>query len=332
MKQIRKPRAVLISDIHFTPSTLELATKALIQAQDKATELQVPLLICGDTLDGKAVIRGECANRLIDLLGARQDPHTILLVGNHDLINEKSKEHSLNFLKPYCGVIEEPVEYLGMHFIPYQSDSEMLKVHLDTIPTGSTIIAHQGLQTAFMGHYVQDKTSISPEAFKRFRTISGHYHRHQEIKCGETGLFTYIGTPYTTTFAEAHDGPKGFQILFEDGHLELVPTNLRKHIIIEKTIEDLYSGLPDLTPEDIIWLKIAGRRSELEKLKKSEIGLLLLGHSSFKLDLIYTDIPELEVEIEQLTDDVILDILIDSLDESEGQKTYLKNLWRGLIA
>ncbi len=337
---LKQPSAVLISDTHYTVSSLPLARSSTEQALRKAEQLGVPLIDCGDILDSKAIIRAECANALIEIFSKAKVP-VYLLVGNHTLLNEKSSEHSLHFLKPYCQVIQSYVNdmQLDLHFIPYQSDAQELIKILEGIPTGSTIIAHQGVQTAFMGHYIQDKSSLPPEAFKRFRTISGHYHRHQDIICSEYPLFsalhaskfTYIGTPYTTSFAEAQDGPKGFQILFDDGSLELVPTKLRRHVISECTWDELNQLNPDASKDDLLWLKVKGPYSELQKLKKKDIGLRLLGHSNFKLDLIYTDTPQLELKSEALTNEELFDSIIDNLGESYEQKNKLKNLWREIV-
>jgi len=121
-----KPAAVLISDIHFSLPNLELASAALLRAQFKAALLKVPLVIAGDLMDTKANMRAEVVNKLIQLFSVKDNPDTIILVGNHDLINEKGKSHSLNFLKPYTTVIDRPVtgELLNLEvmLIPYISD------------------------------------------------------------------------------------------------------------------------------------------------------------------------------------------------------------------
>jgi hypothetical protein len=57
-----KPVAVLISDVHFNLSTLELASSAMKMAQNRAVELNVPLVVAGDLTDHKAIIRGEVAD------------------------------------------------------------------------------------------------------------------------------------------------------------------------------------------------------------------------------------------------------------------------------
>ncbi len=349
-----KPRAVLISDIHFTPATLELASKALIQAKDTAYRLKVPLIIAGDTLDTKALMRAEVVNRLIEILSDQSYSESIyVLVGNHDLLNEKGKAHSLEFLKPHCRVVQSVVQDVssGLWMIPYHNDSAELKGVLNDIPASSTLIMHQGVLGAAMGHYVQDKTSLSPEAFANFRVISGHYHKSQDITCGpmhgaSIGLFSYIGTPYTISFAEANDGSKGFKILYHNGHLEHVDTDLRRHMIFNRTTSELSSMMsrPDpflqklvnkadrLTLEDLIWVKVTGPYSELKKLNKTVIGNHLLGHNNFKLDLIPTDSAPLEPKREDVTPDTILDTLIDNTTEDSETKEYLKELWREVLA
>lgn len=335
-----KPVAVLISDIHFTVQTLEIATESLLMAINKAMELKVSLVIAGDLLDSKAIIRAECLNRLIDIFNERgEDLRGIyVLPGNHDKVNEKSLDHSLSFL-PTCFLIDHPRKadwgsYIG-YMLPYFNDSADLLNALKTIPLGSRIIMHQGVQTAHMGHYVQDKTSLPPEAFADYRVISGHYHRRQDIKCGRprknaVGLFSYIGNPYTLSFGEANDGPKGFQILKDDGLLEFVPTNLRKHVIIERDISSLDTPIEGVNPEDLVWFKLTGTKSQLAKIKKKDISQLL-NRDNFKLDLIATESEKVLTSRVNKNNHELLDDLIEKLDDSTEHKNYLKQLWREIL-
>jgi DNA repair exonuclease SbcCD nuclease subunit len=338
MSQSSSPIAVLISDIHFRPDTLELATYSLNTAIRKAEELEVPLIIAGDLTDTKAIIRGEVANRLIEIFrDTINDLRILILVGNHDLINEKGNANTLNFLSPYADIVASPVYYwdIDAHLIPYYSDSKALQEHLSIIPAGCTIIMHQGVQTAYMGHYVQDKTSLPKEVFSDFRVISGHYHRAQDIKCGRprkgaVGLFSYIGNPYTLSFAEANDGPKGFQVLYDDGIMEQIPLNLRKHVIVEATTDN-WQELSVQDTNDLVWVKIAGVKSELADISKQDVAKVL-GIDNFKLDLIPTEDAATEnLNTEVLQDSEILDRIIDDKSETEEQKTYLKALWRDVL-
>lgn len=215
--------------------------------------------------------------------------------------------------------------------VPYYGDSEELESTLNVIPDNSTVLVHQGVQSAFLGHYTQDKTSLPPSAYGRFRTFGSHYHRRQDIKCGRprkgaVGLFSYLGSPYSQSFGEASDGEKGFSILYDDGSLELVPTNLRKHVVVETNVFELDNYKFSLDSSDLLWLKVKGSTAELAKLNKAEIGKRLLGHSNFKFDKIYADAPVLEQSNEKLTEMETLYSLIDATDESKLQKNTLKHL------
>lgn len=336
--------AVLISDVHFHINTLPLASFALSEALLTAEQLNVPLIIAGDLNDTKSILQAKCVNAILGILREKkQDTRVIVLVGNHDLLNEKGEDHSLHFLDDLCDVVRHPIYHggLGLWLIPYQTDVERIRFCLagEVLP-GSTVIMHQGVMGAHMGEYVVDKTSLPPETFADYRVISGHYHRAQDIKCGRprkgaVGLFSYIGTPYSVTFAEAHDGPKGFQLLLKNGLLEQVPLDLRKHVIEEVDLEGLDIFLNTATfprPEDLFWLKVHGPASELDKLNKKELGMRIQGHENFKLDKIYTDAEKQSiVEIESMPQDRILDQLIDDSEETVERKAFLKTLWREIL-
>ena len=178
-----------------------------------------------------------------------------------------------------------------------------------------------------------DKDALT---FSNYRVISGHYHRRQDIKCGKlrqgnVGLFSYIGNPYTLNFGEASDPAKGYQLLNEDGSLTFVPLNLRKHVVLERGIADLYAPVENVAPEDLVWLKVSGPYLELEKLKKNDLGMKLFGHSNFKFDKIATDPARPDVRSDKLTAAQIFDSIIDSTDEKATEKVMLKNLWKGLL-
>lgn len=329
-----KPVAVITGDVHFTVPTLELATEAVKTALEHAIKLNVPLVINGDTLDSKAIVRGECMNRLIELLQLYNDSEVLINTGNHDLINEKGTSHVLNFLKPYCTVIHSPVlvDRIGAYVIPYQTSSEALQSVLDGIPKGSTLIVHQGVQTAYLGHYTQDKTSLPKESFADFRVIASHYHRRQDIKCGRprkgaVGLFSYVGNPYSLNFGEAQDGPKGYSVFMNDGTLEFHPLPLRRHLVVEATTDDSMYGLTaNYNVGDLVWLKLSGPRARLDLIDKKELGMTIFGTADYKLDKIYTDAPQREKSKESYTDADLLDQLIDSREAANSED--LKALWR----
>lgn len=313
-------------------------------AVDKANELKVPLIVAGDLHDTKANLRGECVNAIIETFETSKVP-TYVLIGNHDKINEKSEDHSLNFLKGRCKLVSTPLYNSdpGLWLIPYYHDPEHLKYDLAGIAkikdVTKTLIMHQGVENSNSGHYFQDKSALPKECFADFRVISGHYHTRQDIKCGRPqkgsiGLFSYIGNPYTLNFGEANDPPKGFQILHGDGSLEFVPTGLRKHVKLSIEVSQL--GLMNresisVDPADIVMVQVSGDSESLARLTKEKIARFLELAQDFRLDLISTDaIQKDQIAVNQ-TQPETLDSIIDAVSGlTKERKERLKSKWKNL--
>lgn len=327
-----KPVAVLISDIHYSLVNLPLADNALRQAIKKANELNVQVWICGDLHDTKANIRGECLNALTKtLMLANKKPR--ILIGNHDKINEKSDEHSLTILDGvYAEIVDKPVKTNSdMHFVPYQHDLLVLRKYLSTAASHSTLIMHQGVNGSNMGDYVMDKSAITTDDVAGHRVISGHYHTRQTINLPNGGKWDYIGSPYTMSYGEAFDPEKGFQILMDDGSLEFVPTNLRRHIVME-TNGDLVAPNPLIIPKegDLVWVKIRDTKESYSDLTRDMIAVWL-GIDNFRLELIPDETTTQAPKV-QLSNDKLLDSLIDSLSNtSDERKARLKELWKQYV-
>lgn len=336
------PIAVLISDIHYNLNTLDLADKAMNMAIDKAEELVIPVIVAGDLHDTKANLRAECVNRMLKTF-SRMTSEDVILIGNHDKINEKSEGHSLEFLKALDVTVEnQPTIHprTGLHLIPYQHDTEVLRNYLKSCPKGSTIIMHQGLTGAAPGEYTQDKSAISYEDVRDFRVISGHYHTRQDIRTGRpqrggVGLFSYIGNPYSLNFGEASDPDKGFQVLYADGSLEFVPTNMRRHIVFNMASNEIGpQTILSYNAEDLLWLKVTGTKEELARLNREIIiAKLDIKATSVRIDMIPIETLVSSQLIETtLSKDQTLDNLIDSESTiTVEQKVRLKQLWRDNI-
>lgn len=354
-----KPLAVLIADVHYNIHTLKIADAAMRQAIAKANELNVPLIVAGDLHDTKANMRAECVNAMIETFKlCKISP--FVMIGNHDKINEKSIEHSLNFLEAaqvqdsdYIKwdsgnpitmsplIVEKPFVCREFTLIPYYHDPDELRAYLKTLPEGSRLIMHQGIERSYSGDYIQDKSAIRHADVKDFRVISGHYHRRQDIKTGRArrgavGAFSYIGNPYTLTFGEANDPPKGFQILMDDGILEFVPTNLRKHVVYESSAD--LNLLPPWTcsikEDDLVWVRVKDTKERLALLTKEKIACAVgLTKMPFRLDLIPTDTKtQAPDNSKSLSQGELLDSMIDSLSNTnEAQKNRLKKFWKEIV-
>ncbi len=310
-------KVVLISDIHYSLNTLEQAKESLFKALRVAEDRKIPLIIAGDLNDSKAIIRAEVANELIRQLSTYSTVRVYILIGNHDLITEKNNyEHSLAFLRPYANVIDTMTYLpdLDVYLIPYQNEASELKEKLSLVPSGSTVIMHQGFLGAHMGEYVRDRTSISTELVKNFRVFSGHYHRHQTLE-----TVTYIGTPYTITRAEASDGPKGFLVLHDDNTFERVILKLRKHTVIEinqNLTEDNINSCETVDNTDIVLLKIsADTYKRVEELKEEVFKKLPSRDMNCRVEVTLLKSDEENINIAESVDDVFMDLLEKTGDE-----------------
>lgn len=333
-----KPIAVLISDIHYSVPTLELADAAMRQAIAEANRLDLPLIVAGDLHDSKANVRGECIKAMRDTLKlAKRRPWVI--VGNHCRINEKSIEHALHFLEDLTHIVAASTwcEAVKSYLVAYHHNPDSLRFYLSNLPMGCRIIMHQGIQDSNSGEYIQDRSAITHDDVKDFRVISGHYHQRQDIKTGRpqkgaVGLFSYIGSPYTMNFGEANDGPKGFQILMDDGTLEFIPTNLRKHVVyaLDADVAEVWQPLHSDT--DLIRVKMKGTKERLAGVTKVKVAYTMGIKQDFRLDLIPTDNESRTDNILQTSSMAeVLDQLIDSLSASSiEQKNRVKALWKEL--
>lgn len=334
--------AVIISDIHFNLNTVSIATQALEQAVKVANDLSVPLIIAGDLHDTKANIRAECVTALRRTLSKAAKP-PICLVGNHCKVNEKSEENALGFIEDLVYLVAKPTTTNSWVLIPYQHDLTAFKAYLDTVPKGSTIIMHQGVHGSLSGEYIRDHTAVPKEWLKDYRVISGHYHTRQTIRTnpepqrGYIGLLDYIGNPFTLSYGEVSDPPKGYQVLNDDGSLTFMPTNLRQHIIFDIPVSEIetYAAIIKPAPDDLVWIKIKGPSDVLAKLNKNSVAASLGLRQDFKLDLLPDGITTYVLSDKDRNlalPNELLDQLIDSIDTADSErKERLKTLWKSLL-
>lgn len=326
-KKKPEPIAVISGDIHYNLQNLEVADIATRMAIVTANDLNIPFIANGDITDNKAILRAECVNAMIETFKTTK-LMALVNIGNHDKIHNKDTNHALNFLRPYATLIDFPqyVDTLGLYIIPYFDAVDELRGLLKTIPKGSTLIMHQGLISSNAGHYMQDKAALDPSDLINFRTILSHYHARQDIKCGNN-IASFIGSPYTTSFGESADLPKGYQILYENGSLEFVPTNLRRHRILE--LNTRFTQAVEIGTNDILWVKVTGPTDELAKIQKAQLAKDVGIKQDFRLDLIPTDTKPVGKIDNTASQAEILDSVIDNLQNTEdARKTRLKQLWR----
>ena len=320
---MNKPKAVLLSDVHYSVHTLLLADIATRQAIAKANVLNVPLIVCGDLHDTKANLRGECVAAMLNTFDLCQTP-CYIIIGNHDLINERSSENSLEFLRDKALLIRTLtyVPEVGAYLVPYQNDVAVLRKIINTTKH-RTLIMHQGIAGSDSGEYIQDKSALLPTDVAGFRVISGHYHKRQTIQLPADGVWDYVGNPYSLSYGEANDPPKGFQILKDDNSLVFVPTNLRRHAIINVDVDGPF---PASNPGDLTWVKVTGTTDKLAKFDRKP-------WEGCRLELIpVTTTVDQTLKQTSQSQSEMFDSIIDSMTVTDSvRKNRLKQMWKDLV-
>lgn len=324
------PIAVLISDIHYNINTLPLADAALRMAINTANDISVPVIIAGDLHDTKALLRAECIKAIKDTVKtAKFSP--FILIGNHDRINEKGMDHSLHFFDVNeAEIIDDYYVLDGTGLIAYQPDLVELK---NLVANTKQIIMHQGVKGSNYGDYIQDKTALDPKDLAGKRIISGHYHCRQTIPLPDNGAWTYLGNPYTLNFGEANDPAKGYHILYSDFTLSFVPTNLRKHVVIEwNALTNELKSSSNPVKGDLILVKYSNSLDKIYKITKDEIRNRLGLPEEFRLDLLpiderkfSTDAPSYSTSLS--TSDLIDDIIKTKYNDPDTVKVLIET-WR----
>lgn len=325
---------VIINDVHFNIANLEKATFALRSAFVYALEHKLPVIIAGDLNDTKAIIRGEVMNRLIELFEEFYQKIQIhILIGNHDLLNEKMNgKHSLNFLKPYANLLEGSGMVNAKHklgFISYQSTPEDFLTAIKRFPKGHTVVCHQGFRGAFMGEYVQDKSSVDPKDVADWTIVSGHYHQRQKL-----GTIQYLGNPYTINFAEAEDPAKGFSVLdVTTGETAIHELDLPRHVIFDAPWSQIHAASFDYRPNDIIMLRIHGTKADLSGVKRDAVLKKFFPDATgpVRLELVPEETKnDIKVDITDPTK--VLNDIIKASDETAARKKQLLALAEELLA
>jgi hypothetical protein len=115
-----------------------------------------------------------------------------------------------------------------------------------------------------------------------------------------------------------------------DGSLEFVPTNLRRHIVVNHPYDEPVSPI-NSKPDDLVWLKL--EKSLVEDKNYWKNALKIAG--DFKIEIIPEErhsMRELLESFQPQSQQELLDNMIDSLTNTdEFRKKRLKELWKALV-
>lgn len=216
----------IVGDIHTSLNNLDKVEKLFNDIE----EIGLEVIHLGDIFNDKAIIRAECLNLVYEKLKKSKLKHTIL-IGNHDLINLQSKEHSLETLKELSNVnIIDSLQICGgMSFIPYIHDLAEFRTELDKVPRGHILFIHQGVNDFDYGNGIIEEKGIDFSEFKEFPlVIAGHFHKY-----AKKDNLVYLGTPFSQNFGETNQDKKVAILNTENLFLKYIPTDFPRHMTLE---------------------------------------------------------------------------------------------------
>lgn len=295
----------IIGDPHCTPKNMDKIRELFNQA----IRIGHPIIILGDLLDTKSVIRSECLNLYYEIF-SNTSIEIIALVGNHDLHNVTSEKHSLETLKslPNVTIIDDLTVIHGMYFLPYIHDQDKLKATLKEIPKDSIVFGHFEIKSFDFGNGRTCDNGITTKSFTRFkRVISGHFHKYQQ-----KGNLTYLGTPFSHTFGEANQDKFLGRYSLNEDKLELLPTRFPAHLSYEHNCDIGTTIVVGGNGENHVRLILTGAQENIDKAKA-----LNTFHDSIKV---------IERSTDELNNQAAIDDTADNLAQFNTWATDIQQL------
>ncbi len=250
----------VIGDPHAKPTNLDKINTLF----DIAEDLGNSVIILGDLLDTKEMVRGKCLNLYYKRMRESKLSFT-LLVGNHDWFNLECEEHSLEPLKELRNVtvVDTAISNELVAFLPYMKDQEKLKEAFK-LCAGKVVFCHVDMTGFDYGNGLisgEGLTLADVQGAKR--VFSGHYHKYQEI-----GTFTYLGTPFSHSFGESNQDKYICVYDTDADTIDLFPTPFPRHITIDLDCS-VYSG-HHYNDVDIQRVILRGTQEEIDRVQREE--------------------------------------------------------------
>jgi len=224
-------KVLIISDVHFHRwnygatvtkdgfnSRLRGQLNYFYGLRDIAVDRGVKHVIClGDLFHTNSTIHAEVAAtawRTVTAF-ANQGIKFHCLVGNHDMASKDGKIHSLDWLRSYGILVDQPMSFIldGRHIaaMPYSENAEQLTSFLSNPRyRHELVLLHQGVNlhdrgSAWVINEIFTKEMV-PENVKL--VLTGHYHRPVD-----DGKISIVGSPMEHNWSDCDNSARGCMIL-----------------------------------------------------------------------------------------------------------------------
>lgn len=294
----------IVGDPHCTVSNLPKIRDLFKSIESIGNDV----IILGDLLDTKSIVRSECLNFYYDYF-KNSKLNFIVLVGNHDYHNLECLDHSLKTLNlPNVKIVDELYSINNFNFIPYIHDREKLKSIINQLPNESILIGHLDILGFDYGNGFICEDGINKDDFKKFKkVISGHFHKPATLNNIE-----YVGTPFSHSFGESNQEKHLLILHTETLDCEYIKLDFPRHITLNIKEGSEAINIP-FTDKDIIRVIIEGSESFITQTKNELISL----PKSVKI---------IEKLIENIDNSLVVDEELDNLSKFKYWAKEIKNI------
>jgi DNA repair exonuclease SbcCD nuclease subunit len=224
-------KIVLLGDLHFGKNKF---SKTTLESQMRFFDNQLfpymeengckTIVQVGDIFDNRIVVDIEYLQNIMKMFfdALRSKNITfICIVGNHDIYHKSTREYTIlnliSRLYENVHVINDRCEILinnkRCYFVPWILPNETLTS--DELTGINYVFGHFEIRNFEMtkGH-LDDHSMLSPEFFKKKRSLKKVYSGHYHIKA-EKETISYLGTPYWLDWGD-YGTDRGFFVLDKD--------------------------------------------------------------------------------------------------------------------
>lgn len=261
---------LVVGDLQAKQQNLPECVLLFEKVENLAKEKNINKVIwLGDMLDVRGRIEAVCLNTLFNYFSSSKLYHYIV-VGNHDLLNLHTTEHSLEPLKaiPNVNIYDKPGQLGNMLFMPYYRDAdkflEDMRLWLTRLPKNPILVCHQGIKEFTIGSGYTENEAIGLSDVPEFSlVVAGHYHAPKDM-----ANVCYLGSPFSHSFGESNEHKRLGILNTETAQIEFIPTDFRRHVSIDIDLNTFdFNGIINYNSNDLTRAIVTGTEEQIEKFK-----------------------------------------------------------------
>ncbi len=317
---------LVIGDPHFTSTNSRetdcLTTEVSRIISENSNNIK-HVVILGDTLDRHETVNTNVLFRVEQffesILNVRSDIMLYVLIGNHDIPNNKIYMSEVHPFKRWeddrLHIVDKTklfnIEGSSFLMVPYVPPGRFNEAISD-IESGTyrCIFAHQEFKGCKMGSIISEH---GDPILENVDIVSGHIHERQRI-----GRLYYPGTPYQTNMGESSDKSISLLEFLSDDIIETrFSLTIPKKITVDVTATQLLTWVPPDT-YNRYRLTVHGTNAEFLTLSKSGV-ISSLTHKGVKIS--YKEIKlSISMPLVQREKLKFMDIFMNNISRNEEIK------------